>query len=98
MKPQIEDMIIREAMFKALQWAVLILFTASLCFNGYLLSRNHNKAITIEEMEHRHYIDSLLLENCANVERQQDSIIDAMPTYVPTGWEVDSNGIFNPNF
>jgi len=63
------------------------------CWIGYLLSANDSKARTIEYYEAKDSTFNRLLE----VDRLQDSIINSMPEYLPQGWEVDSNGVYNIN-
>lgn len=73
---QLEDMIIKELLIAALKWIVLILFVLALCWIGYLLSANQQKAITIEMYEKE--IDSANIINQSVHER--DSItISKMP-------------------
>jgi len=73
---QLEDMIIKELLIAALKWIVLILFVLALCWIGYLLSANQQKAITIEMYEKE--IDSANIINQSVHER--DSItISQMP-------------------
>lgn len=88
---QIEDAIIKEFMLAAFKWSVLILFVLSLCLVGYLISKNEQ--LQNEKKNFQTQFDSL-----AKVKLQEDSIINAMPEYIPGGWHVDSNGIANPNF
>lgn len=63
------------------------------CWIGYLLSLNEQKAVTIEMYEAKDSTFNRLLE----VDKMQDSIISSMPEYLPKGWEVDSNGVYNIN-
>lgn len=76
-QPQIEDAILKEVLFTALKWIVLICFVASLCVIGYLASCNHQKAITIEMYERS--IDSANVIN-TSVHEQDSITISMMPS------------------
>ena len=52
---------------------------------------NRDKQITTLNVRLINY--NRLLE----IDRLQDSIIESMPEYIPQGWEIDSNGIYNLN-
>lgn len=60
------------------------------CWIGYLLAENERVSYDKAVIQER-------FERLANVKAQEDSIIKAMPEYVPQGWDLDSNGIYNLN-
>jgi len=73
--------------------------TATLLFASFLMTalismkviENRDKQITTLNVRLVNY--NRLLE----IDRLQDSIIESMPEYIPQGWEIDSNGIYNLN-
>jgi len=73
--------------------------TATLLFASFLMTalismkviENRDKQITTLNVRLINY--NRLLE----IDRLQDSIIESMPEYIPQGWEIDSNGIYNLN-
>jgi cell division protein FtsB len=89
--PQIEEAIIKEFMLAAFKWSVLILFVLALYLVGYLIAEN--KQLQNEKQNFQTEFDSL-----AKIKLKEDSIIDAMPEYLPGGFHLDERGIINPNF
>ena len=73
--------------------------TATLLFASFLMTalismkviENRDKQITTLNVRLVNY--NRLLE----IDRLQDSIIESMPEYIPQGWEIDSNGVYNLN-
>ena len=73
--------------------------TATLLFASFLMTalismkviENRDKQITTLNVRLINY--NRLLE----IDRLQDSIIESMPEYIPQGWEIDSNGVYNLN-
>ena len=93
-KPQVEDAIIKEFMIEAFKWSVLILFVLSLCLVGYLISENEQ--LQNEKQMQKQFYDSIYIGN--KIVHELDSINNLNSVdYLPTGWEVDSNGIYNIN-
>jgi len=71
-----------------------LLFIASfimLALISVKVIENRDKKITNLEAKLVDY-DRLL-----RVDQMQDSLIEAMPSYVPQGWEIDSMGVYNLN-
>lgn len=88
---QIEDMILKEVIKTALKITSFVLILLSSIVIAYLICENN--ALKKENKNQKNDFDSLV-----KVKLQEDSIIESMPEYLPKGWEIDSNGIANPNF
>lgn len=89
--PKIEDMILKEVIKAGLKITSFILILLSSIVIAYLIYENN--ALKKENRQQKNDFDYLV-----KVKLQEDSIIESMPEYLPKGWEIDSNGIANPNF
>lgn len=90
-QPQIEDMILKKVIKTALKTTAFVLILLSSIVIAYLICEND--ALEKQNRQQKNDFDSLV-----KVKLQEDSIIESMPEYLPKGWEIDSNGIANPNF
>jgi len=72
--------------------AALVTIVGLSSWIGYLLAENERIAF---EKQEKAQADSMIIQQLLFVDNAQDSIISSMPEYLPTNWEIDSNGIFN---
>ena len=76
----------------------LLLLTSFVLTSAILVKIIDNQSVIIWKLQNKIKIEEAINLNNSIVYEKQKEIIDSMPEYVPQGWEVDSNGIYNPNF